>query len=121
MADRTCVIKGCGGPQEARGWCKKHYQRWRKHGDPLRQPYLHGHTKWRGPVTPEYRAWVNMRQRCLNPRSPQYDRYGGRGITVCERWNSFVPFLADVGFRPSPVHSLDRIDNDGNYEPGNIR
>ena len=72
-------------------------------------------------VTPEYRCWVNMRSRCRNSRDPRYKWYGGRGITVCERWNTFLTFLADVGLRPSSIHTIDRIDNDGNYEPGNVR
>ncbi len=72
--------------------------------------------------TREYRAWASMKQRCHNPRTPAYPNYGGRGIEVCQSWrDSFEAFLADVGLRPSPKHSLDRIDNDGNYEPGNVR
>lgn len=71
--------------------------------------------------TPEYRCWVEMRRRCSNPKRVGYSRYGGRGITVCDRWGSFVLFLADMGRKPSPRHSIDRIDNDGNYEPGNCR
>ena len=63
-----------------------------------------------------------MKKRCLNPRAKQFEDYGGRGITVCDRWiNSFENFFADVGPRPSPEHSIDRIDNDGNYELGNVR
>lgn len=62
-----------------------------------------------------------MRTRCNNPHTKSYPKYGGRGITVCSRWNDFASFLADMGPRPSPKHSIDRMDNDGNYEPGNCR
>lgn len=70
--------------------------------------------------TPTYRAWNDMKKRCLNPTNKVYPRYGGRGITICERWLTFVNFLADMGERPDGL-SLDRIDNNGNYEPGNCR
>jgi hypothetical protein len=70
----------------------------------------------------EYRIWSGMKTRCLNPRSKGYSYYGGRGITVCARWrDSFEAFYQDLGPRPSPQHSLERVDNDGNYEPGNVR
>jgi hypothetical protein len=72
--------------------------------------------------TPEYRAWDAMKQRCTNPKVKSYDGYGGRGITVCDRWMySFENFFADMGEKPSRDHSIDRIDNDGSYEPGNCR
>lgn len=72
-------------------------------------------------MTKEYRVWIEMRKRCTNPNATDYEYWGGRGITVCERWRSFEAFLADVGRAPSTEHSIDRIDNDGNYERGNCR
>lgn len=72
--------------------------------------------------TPEYEAWSGMSKRCYNVKTKAYSYYGGRGITVCDRWrNSFEDFLADVGRKPTPAHTLDRINSDGNYEPGNVR
>ncbi len=71
-------------------------------------------------TTPMYRAWCQMKQRCFNPDNHAYKDYGGRGITVCERWLDYRNFLADMGLRPEGM-SLDRINNNGNYEPGNCR
>lgn len=71
--------------------------------------------------TPTHTCWVHIRSRCENPKNAGYYKYGARGIRVCERWRKFENFLADMGPRPSPKHSIDRIDNDGNYEPGNCR
>ena len=84
-----------------------------------RKVQVHGE---RHPPTKEYRAWRAMKARCSNPNGPEYHRYGGRGVTVCSRWiHSYKNFLADMGRAPSPNHSVDRIDNDGNYEPSNCR
>ncbi len=72
--------------------------------------------------TPEYESWASMIQRCTNPNNPSYPRWGGRGITVCRRWRqSFAAFDADMGPRPSLKHSIDRVDNHGNYTPKNCR
>ena len=81
----------------------------------------HGHKtgKYR---SPEYRTWTNMKIRCYNPKHPRYKIYGERGIIVCDRWkNSFMNFLEDVGLKPGPKYSIDRIDVNGNYEPNNVR
>jgi len=76
--------------------------------------------KWK--KSTEWIAWQGMIQRCTNPKDKRYNRYGGRGIQVCSEWIfSFSIFLEDVGFKPSPELTLDRIDNDGDYEPGNTR
>lgn len=81
----------------------------------------HGHTTHRS-ASPEYTAWKGIVRRCTNPRFPGYRNYGARGITVCDEWrDDFPAFLAHVGPRPSPKHSIDRIDNAKGYEPGNVR
>jgi hypothetical protein len=71
-------------------------------------------------VSPTYSVWKDMRRRCNNSNRPDYAYYGGRGISVCERWNSYENFLADMGEKPKGL-TLDRINNDGYYEPGNCR
>ncbi len=81
----------------------------------------HGDTLNRTP-TPEYQAWCSMIGRCYRPSTVSYPLYGGRGISICDRWRgSFEAFLEDVGRRPGPGYSIDRIEVDGNYEPGNVR
>lgn len=77
----------------------------------------HGQTR-----TVEYETWARMKQRCTNPRVKDYGCWGGRGIRVCDEWTtSFEAFFAHVGPRPSSRHSIDRINNNGDYEPGNVR
>lgn len=79
--------------------------------------YRHG-----GTGTAEYRIWGDMIRRCTSPSTSAYKHYGGRGITVCDRWRkSFPAFLEDMGLRPSAKHSIDRVNNDGNYEKSNCR
>ena len=72
-------------------------------------------------ASPEYRAWQALRDRCMNTNSKNYPYYGGRGITFHPSWEDFTIFLADVGRRPASDLTLDRIDSNGNYEPGNVR
>ena len=78
-------------------------------------PKKHGHYK-----TSTYRVWSGARNRCFNPKNKDYKNYGARGISMCERWNKFENFLEDMGEKPINL-TLDRINNEGNYEPGNCR
>ena len=79
------------------------------------------HINGKRKATPEYTAWASMKHRCYGPNNDRYKHYGGRGIQVCERWHKFENFLADMGRKPSPSHSLDRINVDDHYGPLNCR
>lgn len=121
-ATKTCASCGqpfsCGSNRGAKAWSLTKYCSRKCFGE---AHATHGHTRGVS-ITPTYRAWVNMRNRCENPKSTQFAHYGGRGIKVCDRWHSYENFLTDVGERPSAKHSLDRYPNvDGDYEPGNTR
>jgi hypothetical protein len=80
----------------------------------------HGEAR-RGKLTAEFRVWRGMLTRCLNERDRSYENYGARGIKVCKRWMDYENFLADMGRKPTPKHTIERDNNDGDYKPSNCR
>jgi hypothetical protein len=117
IARKSCSISHCNRPIRHRELCGAHYQRLMKGNWPMSRAIVirHGRVD-----TPEYNSWKAMKARCLNERNPKYASYGGRGIKIYEAWLDFNVFFADMGERPVGT-TLDRIDNAGNYEPGNCR
>lgn len=114
---------GCGGRTKLAPYSSKRAGLIR--GEPRK--YLSGHQSIRHGLfrhgtsaTRTYRVWTAMRDRCRNPKTPCYPRYGGRGIRVCDRWSEYPNFLEDMGEKPDGM-SLDRIDNDGDYSKANCR
>lgn len=87
----------------------------------LNPQFRHGHATRLAGRSPEYRVWQDMVRRCTNPNFKQFHDYGGRGIAICDRWRTFMFFLADMGRRPTSKHTIERIDNDGNDEPDNCK
>lgn len=123
MLQNQCAVSGCDKPRYCRGWCRLHYERWQRTGDPEKLK------RWKGGIRkhPMYGAWHQMISRCHNPNNYSYGRYGARGTSVCDRWRygdgvltGFQLFLRDMGERPEGK-TLDRIDPLGNYEPNNCR
>lgn len=117
---RICSVDECTRKATKRGWCQKHYDRWYRNGDPLITKYdrsVRGITK-----LPEYKVWQDMKARCYYPKTNGFERYGGRGITVCNEWlHSFATFYKDIGSRPSPKYEIERINNSLGYSKENCK
>jgi DNA-binding XRE family transcriptional regulator len=124
MPRSVCTIDSCESLLRGFGYCAKHLWRQRQYGDPLVTARTMSDDAGRALYdTPTHASWTSMRQRCLNSNAPKYHLYGGRGVTISDRWlgeHGMSNFLADMGERPAGT-SLDRIDPEGNYEPGNCR
>jgi len=108
-----CGVYDCKNEILQKGYCPRHYMKWYRHGDANFQVPKRGRT-------PTVVSWSSMKQRCDNKNSPDYHRYGGRGISYQNSWQLFDNFLADMGERPDGM-SLDRIDVNGNYTKENCR
>ena len=114
---KLCIIANCKNRHLAKGYCRPHYNR-QYFGKDIQKPLKEMHNLT---DTPLYKVWQGMIQRCENKKHFSYKNYGGRGVKVCDRWrNSFVTFLEDMGERPKGF-SIDRINNNGNYEPNNCK
>lgn len=117
----NCICD-CGAHKIVRGWELRCGNTQSCGCFQLERVTKHGHARLHKPETKEYKCWKNMKSRCLNPGAVGYKNYGGRGIKICDRWlNSYENFFEDVGFAPTDKHSIDRIETNGNYEPGNCR
>lgn len=114
----SCQAEPCTRKPVAKGVCMKHYVQLRRYGEFRETNY----GKYEDRTL--YYTWRDMKARCLKPNHKDYRHYGGRGITICERWLSkdgYKNFCADMGHRPSREFSLDRVNNDGGYSPENCR
>ena len=115
----TCKFEGCDSKHKAKGYCQKHYRRLQRHGD---ANHVSAEIGFNNSQHPLYRTWCGMKERCNREANKAYKYYGGRGIKVCESWSkSFQSFASDMGDKPTSGHTLDRIDNSGNYSPDNCQ
>lgn len=116
--DAPCNYQDCDSNAISKGFCDKHYRRWRKYG--FGSGFFRDRHGERNSA--EYRVWSHIKGRCLNPSDASFKHYGGRGIVMCKSWSeNFSSFLSDMGKRPSDNHQIDRIDNESGYSPDNCR
>jgi len=118
----TCSVEGCDNSKRiVRGMCHRHYECFRVYGHTNNRSYV-------GSNRSEYATWEGMKKRCYGVKNASYNKYGEAGITVCDRWlngddvkRGFECFLEDMGNKPTPKHTLDRVDNSKGYSPENCR
>lgn len=126
---KSCKIEGCvkeghiqnGKEKYIKGYCNSHYLKFRKYGDPLVEKSRRGESRVKNELLNTY---SKIKDRCYNEKCMSFKYYGSRGIKMCDRWlgvDGFLNFCNDMGLRTSKKHSIDRIDNNGNYEPNNCR
>lgn len=115
---RRCAIDNCDKVVVSRkGWCQNHFAKWKRYGNPLGGYSIERHSMAH---TREYRIWNNIKTRCNNPNADSYKYYGARGIKMSKEWaDSFAQFVNDMGLSPSPLHSIDRQDNNKGYSKEN--
>lgn len=125
---KICSVEGCDTPigrHGAKGFCPKHYTRYRKFGSPSGKAQRYAYSAFCNEHKPTYIIWKGIRGRCYCKSNKSYGRYGERGIKMCDRWynspNGFKNFIEDMGDRPSSEHSIERIDVDGDYSPENCK
>lgn len=115
---KNCKVKDCQRPFYGISWCRLHLRRWRKHGNPLIvKGKTHGMSK-----TPLFNRWKQIKRKTTKPKATGYKNYGGRGIKMCDEWMlSFQSFYDYLGEPPTLKHTIERINNDKGYEPGNVK
>lgn len=112
---KICCVEGCENYAYGNGYCNKHYLQVSKYGKVYKKP-IHGMCG-----TSTYSSWLCMMQRCNNPNNKAYKNYGGRNIQVCRRWFKFENFFADMSEKPTSDYTIERIDNNDGYKPGNCK
>jgi hypothetical protein len=118
-----CTVLGCNNKNHSHGLCGKHRMRLLRYGSIYSSKYNRDESAKGYHQLPEYKVFKSMKNRCLNPNFKEWEYYGGRGITICDRWlekpYGFRNFITDMGSRPTPKHQIDRIDNEKGYSPEN--